>query len=194
MQALAGDGAKQFLEHEDVQRLNKAAALVEQWRARNDLFDVASVHWQTFWESPNANTLSQVEALLSNLDALALPDKRSDNLEETLNFFEASRQRIQSFLKVNEQQDGDRTQAVLAAFAAQKEFARCQQRLTQLRKYLDLQSAERSDPDWQWLRETIAWRDLFEKLRGRQKLDVDSVLWLKLRSHLQDHRTIMAKA
>ena len=188
------DYAKQFLKHEDVERLKNAVALVERWRARNDLFDVVSVHWQTFWESPNPNSLSQVEALLSNLDALALPDKRSDDLEDAFKFYEESRQRIQRFLKVYEQQDGDRTQSILAAFAAQKEFARCQERLTPLAKYVALQNEEPSNPDWQWLRETLDWRDLFEKLRGRQKLDVDSGLWAKLRDRLSSHRAFMKDA
>jgi very-short-patch-repair endonuclease len=189
-----GDGAEQFLEHEDVERLKNAAALVEQWRARNDLFEVDSVHWQTFWESPNPNLLSQVQALLSELDTLALPDKRSDNLEEALMFFELSRERIQSFLQAYERQDGDRTQSVLAVFAAQKEFARSQERLAPLAKYLELLGEGQSNPDWTWLRDTIVWRDLFEKLRGQQKLDVDSPLWAKLRDRLQTHHAVMKEA
>ncbi len=188
------DSCEQFLEHKDVERLKDAAALVEQWRARNDLFEVESVHWQTFWESPNPNLLSQVESLLAELDTLDLPDNRSDNLEEALKFLDQSRQRIQSFLKDYEKQDGDRTQSVLAAFFAQKEFARCQERLVPLAKYVELQSEGQSLPDWQWLCRTIAWRDLFERLRGRQKLDVDSPLWPKLRDRLQHHRTFMKEA
>lgn len=187
----AGDGANQFVEHEDVRRLQNAAALVEQWRERNDLFEVSSVHWQTFWESPNPNILSQVGALLLELDTLTLPDNQSDNLEEALEFFEQSRQRIQAFLQAYEKQNGDRSQPVLEAFIAQKEFARCQERLAPLTKYLELQDEGQSLPNWQWLHETIAWRDLFERLRGRQKLDVDSALWTGLRDHLQRHHAFM---
>lgn len=190
----AGEGANQFVEHGDVRRLQNAAALVEQWRERNDLFEVSSVHWQTFWESPNPNVLSQVEALFFELDTLALPDKHSDNLEEALKFFEQSCQRIQAFLQAYEKQDGDRSQPVLAAFAAQKEFARCQERLAPLTKYLGLQGEGQFRPNWQWLHEAIAWRDLFERLRGRQKLDVDSALWTKLRDHLQRHHAFMEES
>ncbi len=186
-----GDGTNQFLEHEDVGCLQKAAALVEQCRERNDLFEVASVHWQTFWESPNPNILAQVGALLSELDTLAIPDKRSDNLEEALKFYAQARQRVETFLQTYDKQDGDRSQSVLAAFAAQKEFARCQERLAPLPKYLELQGEGQSRPDWQWLREAIAWRDRFERLRGKQKLDVDSPLWPKLRDRLQSHQTFM---
>ena len=39
----------EMLAHEDVKRLEAAAALVEQLRNRNDLFDIAGVHWQTLW-------------------------------------------------------------------------------------------------------------------------------------------------
>lgn len=190
----AGDGGLQFLEDEDVERLKKAAALVEQWRARNDLFEVDSVHWQTFWESPNPNLLSQVQTLIAGLDALALPDKCSDNLEKALTFFEQSRLRIQRFLEAYEKQEGDRTQSVLAAFVAQREFASCQELLKPLTKYLELQEENQNNPDWKCLRETIAWRDLFKKLRGKQKLDVDSLLWAKILNRLQTHHAFMEKS
>jgi len=189
-----GDGANQFVEHEDVRRLQNAAALVEQWRERNDLFEVSSVQWQTFWELPNPNSLSQVKSLLFELDTLALSDTHSDNVEEALKFYEHSRQRIQAFLQVYEKQDGDRSQPVLAAFGAQQKYARCQERLAPLTKYLGLQGEGQSRPNWQWLHEAIAWRDLFEQLRGRQKLDVDSALWTKMRDHLQRHYAFMKES
>src|SRR5262249_34355929 len=50
-----------YFTHEDVKKLESAAALVEQMRARNDLFEVRSGHWQTFWESTNPSLLSKVE-------------------------------------------------------------------------------------------------------------------------------------
>src|SRR5207249_4896221 len=65
------DHADRYLAHDAVRKLEKAAALVEQMRARNDLFEVASAHWQTFWESANPSLLSQVEALQSELEGLA---------------------------------------------------------------------------------------------------------------------------
>ena len=190
----AGDGAKAFVENEEVQRLKRAAVLVEQWRGRNDLFQVDNVHWQTFWESPNPNLLTQVAALLSELDALALPIEGADNLEDAFAFHEEARRRIAAFRERYEKRDGDRTQPVLAAFSAQKEYARCREQLLSLNKYLELQGERSANPDWQWLRNTLAWRDLFEKLRGQQKLDVDSALWPRLRSRLADHRTAMAQA
>jgi len=190
----AGDEASQFLEHEDVKRLIECAALVEQWRERNDLFEVGNIHWQTFWESPNQGILLQVEALLAEFDTLALPDKRSDNLEEALKFSEQSRQRIGNFIQTYEKQRGDRTQSVLASFSAQRDFAYCQELLIPLVRYLELQGKEQSVPDWEWLRKTIAWRDQFERLRGRQKLDVDSLLWAKIRDRLQSHQAVMLEA
>jgi len=189
-----GDGADQFLEHEDVGRLQKAAALVEQCRQRNDLFEVNGVHWRTFWESSSPSILSQVHALLSEFDTLTLPDKRSDNLEEALNLFELARQRIRVFLEAYENKEGDRSQPILAAFEAQKEFARCEERLSALAKYLELQAEPQAGPDWLWLRGAIAWRDTFERLRGRQKLDVDSPVWPRLRKRLQDHLAFLAEA
>lgn len=186
------DHAENYLSHEGVQALEKAAAFVEQMRERNDLFEVNSVHWQTFWESVNPNLLAKVEALLSELDTLALPDKQeSDNLEDALKFYDASRQRITKFLHDFEKQEGSRTNAVMSAFAAQKEFTRCEQQLAPLAKYLELQRQGQAQPDWKWLHDAIAWRDLFERLRGQQKLDVDSPLWAKLRDRLQNHQTVM---
>lgn len=190
----AGDTSDQFIEHEDVKRLQKAAALVEQWREHNDLFKISNIHWQTFWESPDPNTLSQVEAVLSELNRLALPDNCSDNLKEAFNFFVQSRQRIQTFLQAYEKQDGDRAQPVLNAFAAQKEFAHCNEKLVPLAKYLELQNHREVHPDWQWLCDVIEWRDLFERLRGAQKLDVDSTLWPKLSDRLQTHCDFMENA
>ncbi len=192
----AGDTADQFVkgENEDVKRLQNAAALVEQWRERNDLFEVSSIHWQTFWESPNPGRLSLAESLLFDFDSLTLPDNSSDNLEEALNFFVQSHQRIRTFLQSNERQDGDRTQPVLKAFAAQKEFALCNERLLPLAKYLELQDDKQPRPNWRWLQDAIEWRDLFEQLCGKQKLDVDSALWPKLHDRLQAHCDFMESA
>ncbi len=184
----------QFVAHDDVRRLQNAAALVEQWRDRTDLFEVAGVHWQTFWESPNPSTLVQVTSLLSELDAIVLPSNCSDNVEGALGFFMRSHQRIGIFLQTYEKQEGDRSQPVLKGFAAQKEFARCNEKLVPLVKYLELQSHSEAPPDWQWLYEVIAWRDLFEELRGQQKLDVDSVLWPRLGDRLRTHCDFMGKA
>lgn len=184
-----------YLSREEVQALEQMAALAEQMRDRNDLFQVASVHWQTFWESTNASLLANAKAVLSEFDSLALPDEQqSDNLEDALTFYAAAHQRIHKFLEDYEQQDGDRQNSVLAGFAAQRDFADCQQKLVPLAKYLDLQPVRESQPDWKWLREVIAWRDLFERLRGQQKLDIDSGLWVKLRDRLENHQAVMATA
>lgn len=188
------DGARAFVEHEDVQKLKKAADLVERWRRRNDLFQVENVHWQTFWESPNPNLLAQVEALLSKLDALVLPDAGQDDLEEAFAFHEEARKRIARFCRAYEKRDGDRTQRVMAACAAQEEYARCKTQLASLAKYLDLQEQEGANPDWNWLRDALAWRDQFEKLCGHQKLDVDSILWQKVYDRLKQHQDVMNKA
>ena len=188
------DSAESYLSREDVQKLERAAASVEQLGARNDLFEVSSTYWQTLWESQNPILFTQVKSLLSELDTLTLPDNQTDNLEEALKFYEQSRQSIQNFLQSYERLDGDRTQGVMAAFAAQKEFARCQDRLVPLAKYLDLQTEGQAQPDWNWFHGVIAWRDLFERLRGQQKLDVDSPLWLKLREGLNNHQATMKNA
>ncbi|HEV2210871.1 MAG TPA: AAA domain-containing protein [Verrucomicrobiae bacterium] len=189
------DHADNFLSKEEVQALEKMAALVEQMRDRNDLFQVTSVHWQTFWESTNASLLASVKAGLSGFDLLALPDEQqSDDLEDALAFYEAAHQSIRKFLQDYEQQEGDRTNSVMAGFAAQREFADCLQKLVPLTKYMELQPMRESPPDWTWLHEVIAWRDLFERLRGQQKLDIDSGLWTKLRDRLQNHQAVMAQA
>jgi Superfamily I DNA and RNA helicases and helicase subunits len=188
-----GDDVNQFVEHEDICRLHNAATLVEQYRERNDLFEVSNIHWQTFWESPNPNIMSQVENILVEFDGLAQPDNSSDNIEDAIDLYEQSRQRIRAFLQSYEKQTGNRSQQILKAFAAQKEFALCNERLVPLAKYIDLQD-DKQRPDWRWLQDVIEWRDLFERLRGTQKLDVDSTLWPKLRDRLQSHNDIMKNA
>jgi len=181
----------QFINHKDVDRLRNAAGLVEQWRERNDLFEVNSPHWQTLWESPNPQGLLQAEILLSELDELTLPGNDSDNLEDALAYYEQARQGIRAFLSAYEKQDGDRTHLVIKSIAAQKEFALCQERLAPLAKYLELQDNEQIIPNWPWLHNVIKWRDTFKGLRGTQKLDVDSTLWVKLRDRLKAHREFM---
>jgi hypothetical protein len=79
----------------------------------------------------------------------------------------------------------------MAAFAAQNEFAHCQEQLTPLAKYLELSPHKQTAPDWKWLHEIIGWRDLFERLRGQQNLDIDSGLWAKLRDRLENHLSLM---
>ncbi len=187
----SSDHTDNFLSRKEVRALETMAALAEQMRDRNNLFEVGSVHWQTFWESANASLLANVKVALSDFDTLALPDEqKSDNLEDAQKFYEASRQRICEFLQGYEQQEGDRTNSVMAAFAAQRDYADCQQKLVPLSKYLELQNASKRQPDWKWLHEVIAWRDLFERLRGQQKLDIDSRLWAKLRDRLEKHQTV----
>lgn len=189
-----GDKANQIVEQDEVRRLRQIAIHVQQLRERNDLFEVGSIHWQTFWESPNPRFLQQVESALLDQDLLILPDKQSDNLDEALNVLKQAQQRIQSFLQSNGSKDGDRTQPVLASFAAQKEFARCQGSLALLPKYLDLYGEDQSAPDWERLYGTVAWRDRFEKLRNMQKLDIDSSLWANLPDRLLEHQDVMEEA
>lgn len=185
------DKAESYLSHEDVLKLENAAASVERMRKRNDLYEIDSSYWQTIWESQNPNLLRQVDVILSELDTLTLPDNQTDNLEEALKLYDQSRNNIRKFLQSYERLDGDRTLGVMAAFAAQKEFARCQDRLVPVARYLELQSERQAQPDWNWLHEVIAWRDSFERLRGQQKLDIDSPLWLKLSQGLNKHQTDM---
>ena len=184
-----------YLLHEDVQTLEKVAAAAEEMRARTDLFETASAHWHTFWQFGNPSLLADVNALLSALDRVSLPEtQETDSLEDALQFHSDSQRRIQTFLETFEIPNGDRTNTVTAAFEAQKQFARCEQELKPVSKYLALQAAKTALPDWKWLSDVISWRDLFERQRGSQKLDVDSQLWLKLLSRLQDHQRFMKEA
>lgn len=187
------DPAENYLAHTDVQKLERAAALVEQVRARNDLFEISNVHWQTFWEAANPSLLLRVESLLSGLDTLPLPEN-TDNVEEAIRFHTQSKERIQKFLDSYERTGGERTNGVMDAFAAQKEFANCKGQLAPLTSYLELQDKDHKNPEWKWLRDVIAWRDTFERLCGQQKLDVDSPLWRKLSGLLGSHRTAMEDA
>ena len=187
----AGDGTAGLLEHEDIDRLKHAGALVEQLRERNDLFEINSVHWQTFWESPNPNMLQCVQSVLNTIEVIPLPHSDSDDVEDALKFHHDARECIASFLQRHEQCDGDRARRVLDSFAAQKEFARCKERLVPLAKYLNIEHDSLPTPDWARLNTLIQWRDLFERLRGEQSLDVDSRLWAKLQTHLVAHRSFM---
>lgn len=184
-----------YLGREEVKALEKAAAFSEQLRERNDLFEVASVHWQTFWESANTSQLVNVKNVLAEFDLLTLPETLgSDDLEEAAAFYKSSRKNICDFLAEFEQAPGNRNNSVLAGFMAQRDFADCEQKLQPLQKYLNLQGQNQKMPDWKMLAEVISWRDLFEKLRGHQKLDLDSGLWARLRNHLVSHQTALKAA
>ena len=82
----------------------------------------------------------------------------------------------------------------MEAFAAQKEFAWCEEQLGLLKSYLELQVEDQTNPNWKWLHQVIAWRDTFEQLCGQQKLDVDSPLWRKLHDRLESHQAAMKDA
>ena len=185
------DSLTRVLEHEDVGRLQNAAAQVEQLRERNDLFEIKSVHWQTFWESPNPNLLQGVQSALDSLESLPLPRVDSDDVESAIKFYQDARIRIESFLQKYERGEGDRTRPVLKSFAAQKEFARCREQLFPLDKYLSLENQSSAVPDWNRLDSLIKWRDQFEALRGHQTLDVDSKLWPKIEKRLSAHQAFM---
>lgn len=187
-------GATAILKDEDIGRLKNAGALVEQLRERNDLFEISSVHWQTFWESPNQSILHSVQAFLNAVETIQLPYSDSDNLEEALAFHHKSRNSIAEFLLKYEQIEGDRDQMVLESLSAQKEYARCNERLVSLNKYLALEENSQGMPDWDHLDAVIRWRDLFGRLRGQQSLDVDSKLWQKLQTQLSAHLSFMQKA
>jgi very-short-patch-repair endonuclease len=186
------DENENYLSSAEINALENMAAIVEQIRERNDLFEIENPYWQTFWESVNASVLANVQAAFSELDTLVLPEgQQTDNLEEALQFYEASAQRIRLFLDTYEKQEGDRNLSVLTSFDAQKEFGKCRGELAAMPKYFDLSPHNQSSPDWKWLLEVISWRDLFQRLRGQQKLDIDSPVWSKLKSHLERHQSAM---
>ena len=89
------DKFKKILAHEDVKRLEAAAALVEQLRDRNDLFDVTGVHWQTLWEAPNPRLVGEVQGLLKNFDRLVFPDCQSDDVEVAIQLHKHASDRLQ---------------------------------------------------------------------------------------------------
>jgi len=184
---VAGDQSEHLASHEDIGRLNKAAVLVEKWRERNDLFEVSSAHWQTFWEVSNAHLIVQIEKALSDLDNIVLPDMQSDNFEEALELIDGSLDRIRHFLETYEKAGGDRYQSVLASFKAQKEYSSCTNKLGALAKYLEVQPDRNDIPDWNYLQKVLTWRDLFQKLCGKQKLDIDSASVVNLQTRLEDH-------
>ena len=188
------DGATRVLEHEDVGRLQNAAALVEQVRERNDLFEIKSIHWQTFWESPNPNLLKSVQVCLESLESIPLPKVDSDDVEDALKFYDGAHKQITHFLQQYELVDGDRTWGVLESFAAQKEYARCNLQLLPLSKYSELEGVSSAKPDWERLEKLIQWRDHFEQIRGNLSLDVESKLWPKIQGRLEEHCEFMESA
>lgn len=192
-----GQTFEEFLNNEEVLKLEKATAFVEKMRGRNDFYSVSNTHWQTYWEFPNPRLNSELTAMLTNLDSLEMPREAADNVQTALNLYEQSRKQIQDFLSHYETTNGDRTKSVLEAFEAQKEFAKCTQELEPLKRYLGLQDRSQDlgqEPNWDWLQNVIHWRDEFERMKGDQRLDIDSSKWRQLESDLRQHQTVMAAA
>ncbi len=188
------DKFKEMLVHEDVKRLEVAAALVEKLRDRNDLFDVSGVHWQTLWEAPNPRLMGEVQALLAKFDQLVFPDCQSDNVETAIELHKQASGRIVNFLQSWEQQDGDGMQPILSSFEAQREFFRCNARLQRLEYYKGIQTEAHPFPDWKFICESIVWRDTFENLCGAQRLDIDRKLWAAIATRLKAHQALLAES
>jgi very-short-patch-repair endonuclease len=188
------DKFEEMLAHEDVKRLEAAAALVEQLRSRNDLFDLGGVHWQTIWEAPNHRLLGEVQALLNAFDGLVFPDCQSDHVENAIQLHKHASERLRNFLETWARQAGDRAQPILSGIGAQREFARCNERLRKLEDYRGINAPGHAFPDWEFVRESIAWRDMFERLSGVQRLDIDRRLWSDIQSRLKTHQASLAEA
>jgi REase_MTES_1575/AAA domain len=184
-----GTDAATYVIGDDMKSLEKSAALVEQIRQRNDLFAIDNVHWQTFWEFPNLNLLTEMESLLESFDDLIFPAEAEDHFERGLETCKRARHRIEEFLAESETEAGDRSLSVLDAFSAQAAFKDCEQQLESLEKYLHLSANDGQSPDWDWLSQVIEWRDTFETLRGKQRLDIDSSLWKKIKDSLFVHKS-----
>jgi len=188
------DKFKEVLAQEDVKRLEAAAALVEQMRARNDLFDVTGVHWQTLWEASNPRLVGEVQALLNTFDRLVFPDCQSDDVEVAIQLHKRASDRLQNFLQTWAQREGDKAQSVLCSLEAQREFVQCNERLKRLNHYEGIKTPSHAFPNWEFMQESIAWRDLFERLCGVQRLDIDRKLWGDIASRLKEHQTSLAEA
>jgi hypothetical protein len=133
---------EKYLLRKEVQDLEKVAGLVEAIKTRNDLFNIATDPWQTFWELTNANLLDSAKVSIAEHDSLNLPATQPPgHIQEALKFHALSQQEITKFLHDYEQKEGNRSNTVLAGFAAQREFADCQQKLLPLAKYLAIQNA-----------------------------------------------------
>lgn len=192
------DNGENYLADEKIKKLENVAANVEKikqdWKG---LFDIGSIQWQSFWDfkSHNSQVIRSAQSLFEELDNLVLPDGLgSDNIEEALKHYDSSLQRIDKFLSDYEKIDGDRANLVLESLNAQKKFKQYNQDLGLLDKYLQLQTDNKTQPDWEWLNNVITWRDLFERLRGQQKLDIDSKLWTEICKKLEEHLAFMGSA
>lgn len=175
-----------FTKSDDIARLQAAAMHVEQCRGRNDLFEIDNIHWQSFWESPNPQIIANVQQGLNDFDTIVLVHIVDDNIEVALEKYYQRISLIDGFLLRHETKSGNKQLAVIEGFSAQQEFHKLNTILESVIKYTELQDTANS-PDWNYLKETLAWRTTFEKLRGNQKLNIDSSIWIRLNSDLQEY-------
>jgi very-short-patch-repair endonuclease len=183
-----GTDISTFTKSDDIAKLQAAAALVEQCRGRNDLFEIGNIQWQSFWESPNRQMILNIQEGLSDLDAIVLQDSEDDNLEAALEEYSQRIKLINGFLLRHETKPGNRQLDVMEGFNAQQEFHKLNTILESVEKYTELQDTGNS-PDWDYLKNILAWRNTFEQRRRNQKLNLDSSIWHKLDSGLIEYRS-----
>lgn len=183
-----GTDISTFTNSDDIAKLQAAAALVEQCRGRNDLFEIGNIQWQSYWESPNPQMIVNIQKGLSDLDAIILVHSEDDNLEAGLEEYSKRIDLINGFLLRHETKTGNRQLDVMKGFNAQQEFHKLNAVLESVSKYTELQETGLS-PDWDYLKNVLAWRTIFEQRRGNQKLNIDSSIWHKLHSGLIEYRS-----
>ena len=172
---------------EEVARVERAAALVERWRARNDWFEVENPHWQTAWETANPRLLAEAKRLLEAHESLRFGSGLADAVSELARGHRMQAARIARFIEQAQTADGDSTLPVEESFAAQTEYLSCVEKLRALEKYHPLLSAGNTSVQWDVLDEILRWRDDFEKCRGARRLDLDSRNWIDVERRLREH-------
>ena len=164
------------------------AELVEQIRQKNNLFELESPIWQSFWLSAQTQLLEEVGEYLAGLTQIHPGD---DDLTKALAHHRGAHERIERFCATVPWTDGDLQHPIMSSFVAQARWHQLSNQLEPLRKYVALQADDAAEPAWQYLSEAIRWRDGFKKQAGEQNLNIESRYWSGLLHKCEAHVAAM---
>ena len=150
------------------------AELVEQIRQKNNLFELESPIWQSFWLSAHTQLLEEAGEYLAGLTQIPPGD---DDLTKVLAHHRTAHERIVRFCEKVPWMDGDLQHPIMSSFAAQARWHQLTDQIEPLRKYLALQADGGTQPAWQFLSNAILWRDEFKTLVGDHNISIESRYW-----------------
>jgi very-short-patch-repair endonuclease len=166
--------------------IQRAAALTERLRLRNDLFMLDNPVWSAQWETTGMRQVGELQNCLQAWTVWRSPLTTDDNVEHNRNWLEERIELIAKFLKTHLNAQGNQGLRVIDAWVDASAYAEKTKKLEELILYKEITEASSDSVDWASLRAVIQWRDEFRALRGTRRLDLDHATWRPLTSKVTE--------